>query len=209
MTLVAAFVDNVYNPRTEKKFCDIRDEVVTQIDAHSRRTRRDNTLLQDYVVEETTGNNKMNQDEMQKLFYSTLDQVINKIDVHFWHENTKLYAAVSALQPEENNFWNVKMVQLLLVSWTAEVWKEFDVAKTYVAKINGDQKTKPITNKHLDEVCEALMAMPIVHLALKLGVTLGASTAKCENSFSVLKTHARSEAINEARLQSPSCPTSA
>ena len=27
-----------------------------------------------------------------------------------------------------------------------------------------------------------------VHLALKLGVTLGASTTKCENSFSFLKT---------------------
>ena len=30
--------------------------------------------------------------------------------------------------------------------------------------------------------------MPIVHLALKLGVTLGASTTKCASSFSVLKT---------------------
>ena len=80
MTLVAACVENVYNPRTQKKFCDIWDEVVTQIDGHSRRTRRDNTLLQAYVVEETTGNNKMNKDEMRRLFYSTLDQVINEID---------------------------------------------------------------------------------------------------------------------------------
>ena len=30
--------------------------------------------------------------------------------------------------------------------------------------------------------------MPIVHLALKLGVILGASTAKGKSSFSVLKT---------------------
>ena len=30
--------------------------------------------------------------------------------------------------------------------------------------------------------------MPTVHFALKLGVNLGASIAKCENSFSVLKT---------------------
>ena len=78
MTLVAARVENVHNLRTEEKFCDIWDEIVTQIDAHSRRTRHDNTLLQDYVVEEATGNNEMNKEEMQRLFYSTLDQVIRR-----------------------------------------------------------------------------------------------------------------------------------
>ena len=59
MTLVAACVKDVQYLRTEEKFYDIWDEVFIQIDAHSRRTRRDNTLLQDYVVEETTGNNEM------------------------------------------------------------------------------------------------------------------------------------------------------
>ena len=67
---------------------------------------------------------------------------------------------------------------------------EFDVAKTYVAQFNGDEKTKPTTTNQtkLSEHCEALKAMPTVHLALKLGVFLRASTAKCENSFSVLRT---------------------
>ena len=56
MTLVASCVENVHNLRTEDKFCDMWDEIVTQTDAHTRRTRRDNTLLQDYVVEKTTEN---------------------------------------------------------------------------------------------------------------------------------------------------------
>ena len=43
---------NVHNLRTEEKFCDVCDEVVTQINAHLRQTRPDNTLLQDYAVEE-------------------------------------------------------------------------------------------------------------------------------------------------------------
>ena len=81
----------------QKKKCDIWNEVFTQINAYSRRTRRDNTLLQDYVVEETTGNNEMNKDKMPRLFYITLDQVISEIDVRFCYQNTKLYAAVSAL----------------------------------------------------------------------------------------------------------------
>ena len=33
------------------------------------------------------------------------------------------------------------------------------------------------------ELCEAFKVMLTLHLALKLEVTLGASTAKCENSF--------------------------
>ena len=110
MTLVAACVENVHNFRTEDKFCGIWGEVVTQIDAHLRRTRRDNVLLKDNVVEETTGNNEMNKDEMRRLFCSTLDQVINEIDACFIHQNTKLNAAVSALQPENSNFLDVKMV---------------------------------------------------------------------------------------------------
>ena len=50
MTLVAASVEKVHYLRTEEKSCDIWDEVVTQIATHSKRTRRDNTLLQDYSI---------------------------------------------------------------------------------------------------------------------------------------------------------------
>ena len=85
------------------------------------------------------------------------------------------------------------MVQPLLnlVDRTS-VEAEFDVAKTYNAKFNGDEKTKSTTTKLLSEHSEALKAMPTAHLALKLGVTLGASTAKYENSFSSENYDARS-----------------
>ena len=104
--------------------------------------------------------------------------------MRFGYQNTKLYTAVSALQPKNSNFLDEKMVQLLLdLVDRKSVVAEFDVAKTYVAKFNGDEKTKQTTTKLLSEHCEALKAMPTVHLALKLGVILGASTRKCENSF--------------------------
>ena len=51
MTLVVAYVENVHNLQTEKNFYDVWDKVVTQIDIHLKQTQRDNTLLQDYVVE--------------------------------------------------------------------------------------------------------------------------------------------------------------
>ena len=73
ITLVAASVENARNLRTEEIFCDIWNEVLTQIDAHLRQTRRGNILLQDYVVEETTDNNEVNKNEMRRILYSTLN----------------------------------------------------------------------------------------------------------------------------------------
>ena len=52
----------------------------------------------------------MNKDEMRRLFYTTLDQVINETDVRLCHQKIKLYTAVSALQPENSNFLDAKMV---------------------------------------------------------------------------------------------------
>ena len=94
---------------------------------------------------------------MRRLFYSTLDQVIHEIDARFSHQNTKLYAAVSALQPKNSNLLEVRMVQPLLdLVDRISIEAVFDVAKTYVAKLNGDEKTKPTTTKLHSEHCEAL-----------------------------------------------------
>ena len=79
-----------------------------------------------------------------------MDQVINEIGVHFSYQNAKLYAAVSALQLENSNFLDVKMVQPLsnVVDRTS-VEAKFALAKTYGAKLNDDGKTKPTTIKLL------------------------------------------------------------
>ena len=66
---------------------------------------------------------------MRRLFHSTSNQVINKIEGHFSYQNTKLYAAVFALPPENSNFLDVKMMQSLLdlVDRTSAE-AEFDIA---------------------------------------------------------------------------------
>ena len=48
---------------------------------------------------------------------------------------------------------------LYLVDQTS-VQAEFDAAKAYVAKLNGDKKAKPTTIKLFSEHCEALKAIP-------------------------------------------------
>ena len=125
--------------------------------------------------------------------------------MRFSHQNTKLYAAVIALQPENNNFLDVKMVQSLLdLVDRSSVEGEFDVAKTYVAKFNCDRKTKLTTTKLLSEHCKALKAMPALRLAMKLSKNLPRSvrTLFCSENY-----HQRWQAINEARSQIPSSPT--
>ena len=90
------------------------------------------------------------------------------------------------------------MVQSLLdLANRTSVEAEFDVSKMYVAKLSGDEKTKPTTTKLLSEYCEAIKAMLTVHLALKLGKLFF-----CSENY-----HARSQAINAARSQSPSSST--
>ena len=80
------------------------------------------------------------------------------------------------------------MQSLLNLIDRTNVEAKFDVAETYVAKFNSDEKTQPTTTKLLSEHCVALKTMTTVHFALKLEFILRAFTAKCENSFSVLKT---------------------
>ena len=93
------------------------------------------------------------------------------------------------------------------IRYTPQSRKEFDFRKTCVAKFNDDQKPQTVATKFLSDHCEELHAMPAVHLALKLAVTLGATTAMCESFFCSQKHYARSQAINEAHFQYSSYST--
>ena len=64
----------------------------------------------------------------------------------FSHQNTTLYSAASTFYLENSHSLDVKMVQPLLdLVDRISVEAEFDVAKTYVAKFNGDEKTESTT----------------------------------------------------------------
>ena len=78
------------------------DKVITQIDALQRRIRPANALLQNYVVEETAGNNETNKYEMWRMFYSTLDHVVNEINFPFSQRNSKLCCYLCALTENIN-----------------------------------------------------------------------------------------------------------
>ena len=80
--------------------------------------------------------------------------------------------------------------------------EEFDVAKMYVTKFNGDDKPKMTTTKLLLEYCEVPKTMPAAHLALKLAATLAACTANVGELFLCPQKHRGGlPAVNGARSQ--------
>ena len=87
ITPVTSCDENVRNLLAEAKYSDIWNEVITQIDAPSKRIRRADALLQNYVVEETTGNNEINEHEMRRSFCSTSDHVVNEMNCCFSQRN--------------------------------------------------------------------------------------------------------------------------
>jgi len=64
---------------------------------------------------------------------------------------------------------------------------ECSVAKQYFATFTGGNDKKMTASRLISEHHGVYKAMPSVLHALKLSVTLEASTAVCENSFSALK----------------------
>ncbi|RXM90669.1 hypothetical protein EOD39_21966 [Acipenser ruthenus] len=90
---------------------------------------------------------------------------------------------------ERETFMHAEKVKPLLDFISGDcVEAEVTVARQYlqteIAR-SGDKKWTP--QSILDRYSGPLTAMPTVMMALKLGLTFGASTATCEKSFSTLK----------------------
>ncbi|CAL8242214.1 unnamed protein product [Merluccius merluccius] len=127
----------------------------------------------------------MDKVELRRLYFSVLDHVL--VERRFSERNSKLAAALVALDPESDTFLDVKAVQPLMeLTKSTIVEMECIVATQYFARVKkDDDKKKMAVSRLLSH--GVLQAMPTVLLADKLLLTLGASITMCEKSFSVLK----------------------
>ena len=114
--------------------------------------------------------------------------------MRFGERNSALIGALAALNPEaEDNFLDPsKVTPLLALTGTDVVESEYTVAREFLVKKMTDTPVPPEDGKWtianiLSTFNGALQAMPTVMTAYTLALTLGASTATCENSFSTLK----------------------
>jgi len=129
----------------------------------------------------------MNNVELRRLYYSVLDHILREMSARFNEHNPKLARALVTLDPKTDTFSDAKAIQPLLdLTNSTIVDTECSVAKQHFATVTGGND-KMTASRLISEHHGILKAMPSVLHALKLSVTLGASTAMCENSFSALK----------------------
>ncbi|KAK9967816.1 hypothetical protein ABG768_002182 [Culter alburnus] len=192
MKLVSSAAECVRNLRSEDEFCILCDTVTASTKdtpVSAKRRRQVNKNLTEYVVEETTGANIIDKVELRRLYFSALDHILGEIEVRFSERNSKFAAALAALDPENETFLDVKSIKPIMdLTNSTIVETECIVAKQYISRIKEEESQQMMTTRRLlSEHHKVLEAMPSVLSALKLAVTFGASTAMCENSFSVLK----------------------
>ena len=137
---------------------------------------------------------------MGRLFYGTLNHVVNKINLRFSQRNLKLYSAISAPQHENRNSLDVKIVTYSLdLAKCPTVEADFDVAEMYIAKLDGDDMPNMVRAKLLCEQCKAFKVVLTVQLALKLAVTFGVYIAMCGAGSGV---GAKSATLEKLELES-------
>uniref|UniRef100_A0A8C1TJI1 TTF-type domain-containing protein n=1 Tax=Cyprinus carpio TaxID=7962 RepID=A0A8C1TJI1_CYPCA len=182
--------------RSESDFLELWEKADdTEMPRPPKRKRTINKGLQEYLLEESIGQAQGdlgNQQELRRLFYSTLDAVLAEISERFGERNSKLIEALSAFDPQcDSTFLDAQLVQDMMNLTNSEViHSEFVVARQFLRKVlarsisSGEKLTlKQILQEHHT----TLEAMPSVLAAMKCALTFGASTATCENSFSTLK----------------------
>ncbi|CAM4655053.1 unnamed protein product [Leuciscus chuanchicus] len=192
MTIANSAAECVRNLRSEDEFCILCDTVTASTKdtpVSAKRRRQVNKNLSEYVVEETTGANIIDKVELRRLYFSALDHILGEIEVRFSERNSKFAAALAGLDPENETFLDVKSIKAIMdLTNSTIVETECIVAKQYISRIKEEESQQMMTTRRLlSEHHKVLEAMPSVLSALKLAVTFGASTAMCENSFSVLK----------------------
>ncbi|KAG9283252.1 hypothetical protein AMEX_G2003 [Astyanax mexicanus] len=191
--LISSAITCLENIRTETEFQAIQAQSDSVTTRPSKRRCSENSAFADYVVEEIrTRVDRNDETELRRIYYSCIDSVCEEMKNRFGKHNCDLMEALSALDPVHATFLDVNKVKPLLdLTKTPAVDSEFEVARNFLVtqmKESSPPDGKKWTMKQiLKQFQKPLEAMPTVFTALKHGLTFGASTASCENSFSTLK----------------------
>ncbi|XP_049323536.1 zinc finger protein 862-like [Astyanax mexicanus] len=191
--LISSAITCLENIRTETEFQAIQAQSDSVTTRPSKRRCSENSAFADYVVQEIrTCVDRNDETELRRIYYSCIDSVCEEMKNRFGKHNCDLMEALSALDPVHATFLDVNKVKPLLdLTKTPAVDSEFEVARNFLVtqmKESSPPDGKKWTMKQiLKQFQKPLEAMPTVFTAFKHGLTFGASTASCENSFSTLK----------------------
>lgn len=192
--LVHSAIDCVRDLRCDDAFTELWSTATNNNEPiqPSKRRRVMNRNLEEYILEESVGQNDTNNDdksELKRLFFSAINAVLGEMDVRFSERNGKLISALEALDPENKSFLDVKKLKHIMdLAGMEIVESEFCVARRFLqSQMEDDSEEKWTVQRLLSKHYKTLKAMPTALTALQLALVFGASTATCENSFSTLK----------------------
>lgn len=104
--------------RCDTGFSELWDIVTNNTTTTPQPSKRKCTMnrnLEEYVVEEIIGQNNTNdKTELKRLFFSAIDAVQGKMEVHFRERNGKLITGLAALDPKDDSFLDVTKVKPIL-----------------------------------------------------------------------------------------------
>jgi len=142
----------------------------------------------------STGNRSEDHDpsvvRLKRVYFSLLDNVINELNSRFASSNASLSLAVSALLPDSDNFFKVDDLSPLTA--LMQHHRKFDedsleaelmLARNLLTKLDA---CKHDLQKTAMSILPYREAFPALYWHYAAALTIGVSTATCENTFSCL-----------------------
>ena len=181
-----------------------------------KRMRRQNSMLNDFCVMSTTGqkgvevegnpNGLLAKDQLRLLYYSILDNVAGELKQRFIDVGAGLAKGVSALLPASTKFLSPDDLHPL--SSLLQQDREDDVRSALTGELivaKNFVRDKLPADSDLQGVAKVVLpfkeAFPMLYWHYAAALTLGISTASCENSFSCLTRVLRPNRLSMTHLR--------
>ena len=188
-----AVIERIRSLRNEEEFQVLFEKFEGHIDMEPRLKRRRtkmNSQLENFVVLGSVGQPE-HQDlsircAYRQMYYEVVDRTLLELTKRFSVSNRNLYKSLACLKTNHQNFLNIEELKTLANLCGVDLSKtqhEFETAKIFLLK-----RTSTVTNVHqlVQELYSYREAFPSVYRLAASALTLGASTATCEASFSTL-----------------------
>ena len=197
--LLACAKDNILELRSDKHFQQFAEDAGMKRDDQKRvqRTVKQNRFLTNYVITSTLGHSHTTEtdntsrhtstwDGTKRAYFSLLDSVAGELSARFGESNVALLQSVEALLPASEVFMQleaIKPVADLLQLHSDTVAAELSVGSAFLLK-------KLPSDTSLASAAQMMLqfkdAFPNIFSLYAAALTIGISTATCENSFSTL-----------------------
>lgn len=207
MDLITSSIASVKELRNKETFTEIAEaagcsKAADPGQTHLKRKRRESTMLRGSFVLSTTGQEGVEGDprdrlestewqQLRQTFFAIIDNVAGEMQNRFGELQSGLSGAISALLPSSKTYLHAD--QLLPLTTLLQQDKNEDIGNALRGELTVAvkfmrEKLQPDCDLQDAAICLTTYkdAFPILNWHYAAALTIGISTASCENSFSCL-----------------------